>query len=1021
MKRLVFIFFALVALLSALARPTHCAEVVRVGVYQNKPKIFVNEKGKAEGFYIDLLEFIAAKEGWRLRYVPGTWSRCLERLENGRIDLLPDIAYSDARAGRFDLSQKTVLSNWAVVYTPKVSGIESVADLNNKTIAFMRGDITIERFSSEIAPYGVAFSVIEADDYNAVFKLLAEKEADAGLVNHLFGLRHEQQYDIVRSPVICCPRELRFAVPKLKNQHLIQAIDRHLIVLRKDKQSVYYRALSRWIEGTVARRLPQWVLYSLLVCGGSAFLFLMIAVVSRFQVRAKTAQLSGKNKELHKEILERRQVEAALRVSEEKFFKAFRSSPDAMTLIALATGHIVEVNDNLLRITGYDRREILGRTTAELNLWGDPADRQRYVAMLQNTGRVRELVADFRTKAGDIRTCLVSGEVIDLQDGVYTIGIIRDITDKKRTEAALRESESRLREALDATQIGLWDWNMQRDAWYSTPRYFEMLGYNPTTGAHNRQEWGERIHPDDREFVVDKMTAVRDGGVKALDIEFRFRHADGSYRWINSIGNAVEFDEDGRATRMLGVQIDITQRKQTEEELRTLNAELSAVNRIITATTTVQGVEETLESVLDVVLSITGLEGGTICLMASDHTLQPVVHRAMSEAAIQDLSANVIKIGDCLCGDCAGDPKPIILPDREAVLAVAGKATAHKEGIRFHAAFPLLVTEKCLGVLCLFTRTDAKPTARSLKLIETVSSQVALAVETAQLYEKSLGYAAVLEDKIKERTGALEENQKALLNVLEDLNEKSEALEAANVRLQELDRLKNIFLASMSHELRTPLNSIIGFTGILLMGLSGNLNGEQEKQLGMVKNSAHHLLGLINDILDISKVEAGMMVPVPEEFSLNELIRETMESLSVTAAEKGVALVQAVSDEIALFSDRRRVAQILMNLLSNAVKFTEVGSIRLDVQWLADVQPSSIRIGVTDTGVGIRKEDMDRLFFPFQQVDAALTKKYEGTGLGLYLSKKLAILLGGDITVKSEYGRGSRFVLELPTGIDKKE
>ena len=167
------------------------------------------------------------------------------------------------------------------------------------------------------------------------------------------------------------------------------------------------------------------------------------------------------------------------------------------------------------------------------------------------------------------------------------------------------------------------------------------------------------------------------------------------------------------------------------------------------------------------------------------------------------------------------------------------------------------------------------------------------------------------------------------MNVVEDLNEKSEALKEANVKLQELDRMKNIFLASMSHELRTPLNSIIGFTGILLMGMTGKLNEEQKNQLGMVKNSAHHLLDLINDILDISKVEAGMMEPLPEEFSLNELIRKTMATVSVAAAEKELKLERTLPEEIMLFSDRRRLVQILTNFMSNAVKFTEQGSVRL--------------------------------------------------------------------------------------------
>ncbi len=598
----------------------------------------------------------------------------------------------------------------------------------------------------------------------------------------------------------------------------------------------------------------------------------------------------------------------------------------------------------------------------------------------------------------------------------------QDLEKKIRERTALlSESEARLRLTLDATQIGLWDWNMRDDIWYSTPIYFKMLGYDPTTEEQKREVWGERTHPDDRDFVVNKMTEVRDSGLNEFDIEFRFRHADGSYRWINSIGRAVEFDESHKPIRMLGLQIDITRRKQDEEELRIINREQHAVNRIISATATSTGVHEVLERALDEVLFLTGLEGGTVCLVTPDNTLSLAAHRGTSEETIQDLTMNVIRIGDCLCGECAMDHKPLILPDREAVLKFATREASRGEDIRFHAAFPLLVADRCLGVLCIFTRTDIKPMERSLKMLETVSLQIALSLEAAQLYEKTLEHAATLEIKIKDRTYALEENQKALMNVVEDLNVKTEELKSANIKLQDLDRLKNIFLASMSHELRTPLNSIIGFTGILLMGLTGKLNKEQENQLGMVKNSAHHLLSLINDILDISKIEAGMMEPMPEEFRFHDLVQDATRSVMVTAEEKGIDLSYTCPSDIILFSDPKRIRQIIINLLSNAVKFTEKGSVHLLVQSVTLNRKSHIRVLVTDTGIGIKKEDIYRLFSPFQQVNESLVKKFEGTGLGLYLCKKLANMLGGDITVNSEYGKGSEFVMELPLLLDQKD
>jgi len=249
----------------------------------------------------------------------------------------------------------------------------------------------------------------------------------------------------------------------------------------------------------------------------------------------------------------------------------------------------------------------------------------------------------------------------------------------------------------------------------------------------------------------------------------------------------------------------------------------------------------------------------------------------------------------------------------------------------------------------------------------------------------------------------------------DELDEKGRALAAANMRLQAADRLKSIFLASMSHELRTPLNSIIGFTGILLQGMAGEVNEEQGRQLTMVKASAAHLLSLINDILDISRIEEGRVELSIEEFSLDDLVREVIEIITPEASEASLEVITDIPSPVRLYSDRRRVKQILVNLAANAVKFTGRGSVRIAARV---VEGGRVEIGVIDTGVGIRESDMSRLFQPFQQVDGALARKSEGTGLGLYLSSKLAALLHGDIRVESSLGVGSTFTVTLPLTIE---
>jgi signal transduction histidine kinase len=244
-----------------------------------------------------------------------------------------------------------------------------------------------------------------------------------------------------------------------------------------------------------------------------------------------------------------------------------------------------------------------------------------------------------------------------------------------------------------------------------------------------------------------------------------------------------------------------------------------------------------------------------------------------------------------------------------------------------------------------------------------------------------------------------------------ELQEKNQQLDSQNIKLQELDRLKSVFLASMSHELRTPLNAIIGFTSLILQGMVGEINEEQSKQLSLVDSSAHHLLSLINDILDIAKIEAGRVELQVEEFPLDDLVEEVVATLSPIADLKNIELSKDVPEGVMLYSDKRRLMQVLINLTGNAIKFTEKGSVRIKVGLLED---GTLKVSVVDTGIGLKKGDVAKLFTPFQQVGDSMVKKTEGTGLGLYLSKKLVTLMGGDIWVESEFGKGSEFIFTLP-------
>jgi len=264
---------------------------------------------------------------------------------------------------------------------------------------------------------------------------------------------------------------------------------------------------------------------------------------------------------------------------------------------------------------------------------------------------------------------------------------------------------------------------------------------------------------------------------------------------------------------------------------------------------------------------------------------------------------------------------------------------------------------------------------------------------------------------ITQRKQAEEELRKLNLELEQRIAARTEELAAAMIRAQESDRLKSAFLATMSHELRTPLNSIIGFTGVILQGLAGPLNEEQTKQLNMTRDSARHLLALINDVLDISKIEAGRLEILKRPFDMRQTVERVLRIVQPPAQKKNLQLVISIGTNVGIVNnDHRRVEQVLINLINNAIKFTERGEVRVECQ----VRDGWLETSVRDTGIGIKPEDMDKLFKPFQQIDTGLARVHEGTGLGLAICKRLVTGMGGEITVESKWGIGSMFKFTLP-------
>ena len=238
-----------------------------------------------------------------------------------------------------------------------------------------------------------------------------------------------------------------------------------------------------------------------------------------------------------------------------------------------------------------------------------------------------------------------------------------------------------------------------------------------------------------------------------------------------------------------------------------------------------------------------------------------------------------------------------------------------------------------------------------------------------------------------------------------------------NLELAEASRMKSAFIANMSHELRTPLNAIIGFTGALLMKLPGPLTSDQDKQLNTIRASARHLLSLINDILDVAKIEAGKLTLSIEPVHCQELMAEVADTLRPLAQQKGLALEMALGEAgqppAIIDTDRRALTQILINLLNNAIKFTEQGTVRISLAQREEDGVQVTEMSIADSGAGIKEEDQAKLFQAFSQLDSTSTRHVEGAGLGLYLCQNLANAIGGALFFNSDYGSGSTFTLAL--------
>ena len=420
MRRFGYIIFFTILVVSTPGLLLASNKTIKVGIYQNKPKVFINPAGEPQGFFIDILNYIASEEDWQLEYVASTWEKNLEKLEKEEIDLLLDIAESEGRAEIFDFNKEIIFSNWSIVYGQKHSKLQSILDLKGKKIAVMKGDISYEDFSRNIENLGIYAAFEEVDKFSDVFELTSQEKVDAGIISRLYGLQHEDRYNVVRSTIICCPRNLYFAVPKNKNQDLIKKIDRHLYQLKRDDQSIYYSSLMKWIEGFSPWKFPAWLVWLLVLAGGTLVAFAAGIVVLKKQVSVRTLELNKRNEELLSEITERKRAED----EKEKLQAQLIQSQKMEAIGTLAGGIAHDFNNSIQAISSYVQLMKLKETR-------DPQDSDYLNNILNSLRNANNLTKQLLTVSRKIKTKL---RPTNLNDEILQVQMLLERTIAKMIE-----------------------------------------------------------------------------------------------------------------------------------------------------------------------------------------------------------------------------------------------------------------------------------------------------------------------------------------------------------------------------------------------------------------------------------------------------------------------------------------------------------------------------------------------------------------------------------------------------------
>ena len=670
------------------------------------------------------------------------------------------------------------------------------------------------------------------------------------------------------------------------------------------------------------------------------------------------------------DISARKQAEEQLRLSQITYQGILNSVNEAV-YIQDENGVFLDVNLASEKIYGYSRSEFIGHTPQFLSAPG----KNDLTAVVEFVRKAYEGEPQQFEFWGIRKDGSIFPKDVSLTAGTYfgkkvIIAVARDVTERKQSEEALHVSEANLNRAQSVAHVGSWNLDVPLDILTWSAETYRIFGVHPETPL-TYESFLTYVHPEDVGLVDRAWQAALQG--MPYDVEHRIL-VDGQVKWVREQAE-LEADTNGGILRGIGTVQDITERKRADEALQ----ESERRYRILFEDSPVAIWEEDF---LEVKKYLDALKQQGITDFKTYFTDHPeAVLECARRIKIMDVNSAALQMYQA-------SSKESLIHDTIQVLSGGELEHNHQDFIAiaegkknnsWDGADETLTGEP-IEISLSWLVVPGHEHDYSKVIVTTVDI-----TRLKQAEELIRRYAGELETRVQERTA----------------------------ELVHANRAKDEFLANMSHELRTPLNSVLGFSESLLEGIRGPMDTRQQQAVEMIHASGQHLLGLINDVLDVSKIEAGKFELQLENLPVDEICRSSLNFIRQLANRKSITVEYSSSPAAVIHADPKRLKQILVNLLHNAVKFTpEEGSVTLEVQ--ADAAQGLMRFSITDTGIGIGPENQQKLFKPFVQVDSSLSRQYEGTGLGLTLVKKLVEMHGGRVELQSEPGKGSCFTFVLP-------